>query len=112
MFNNVPSWIGLKQVSQALTADGSSALVVDVTSQITEINATSGGGACSIADGADGQTKIIIDTATSGTEALVITPTNLRGGANITLNAPGETVHLLFKNSNWNIIGGHGYAVA
>jgi len=112
VFNNVPSWIGLKQVSQALTADGSSALVVDVTSQITEINATSGGGACSIADGADGQTKIIIDTATSGTEALVITPTNLRGGANITLNAPGETVHLLFKNSNWNIIGGHGYAVA
>ena len=26
--------------------------------------------------------------------------------------APGETATLMFKNSNWNVIGGHGFVVA
>jgi hypothetical protein len=43
---------------------------------------------------------------------VTITPTNLRGGSNVLLNAPGETVTLMFKNSNWNIMSGHGYAVS
>ena len=112
VFNNMPSWLAFAQDSQQETADGSTTIAINVTTAITELNATSATATCSLADGSDGQVKVILDTATSGTEALVITPTNLRGGANITLNAPGETVHLLFKNSNWNIIGGHGYAVA
>jgi hypothetical protein len=36
----------------------------------------------------------------------------LNGHTTITLNAPGETVTLMYKNSNWNIIAGHGYTVA
>jgi hypothetical protein len=56
--------------------------------------------------------KIVINVSTGGTNAVVITPSNLRGGTTVTLNAPGETVHLMFKNSNWNVIGGHDYAVA
>ena len=65
-----------------------------------------------MADGADGQIKTIIDTATSGKSAITITPTNLRGYTTITLNAPGETVTCLFKNSNWNVIAGNGYVLA
>ena len=42
---------------------------------------------CSLGDGADGQIKIIINTSTSGTNAITITPTNLRGYSTITLNA-------------------------
>ena len=61
VFNNVPSWLGLKQTSQAITADGSSTTAVDVTSAITEINATSATHSCAIADGADGQIKTIIN---------------------------------------------------
>ena len=112
VFNNIPSWLGLKQASQAITADGSTATAVNVTTAITEINATSATHACAIADGADGQVKTIINVSTSGTNNLVITPANLRGYTNITLNAPGETVTLLFKNSNWNVIAGNGYALA
>ena len=41
VFNNIPSFLGLKQTSQSITADGSSTTAVDVTSAITEINATS-----------------------------------------------------------------------
>ena len=31
VFNNIPSFIGLKQASQTLTTDGSTALIADVT---------------------------------------------------------------------------------
>ena len=105
VFNNIPSWIALKQTSQSITADGSTATAVNVTTAITEINATSATHSCALADGSDGQVKTIINTSTSGTNAITITPTNLRGYTTITLNAPGETVTLLFKNSNWNVIG-------
>ena len=112
VFNNIPSFLGLAQASQAITADGSTNTAVNVTTAITEINATSATHAGALADGADGQIKIILNVSTSGTNNVVITPTNLRGYSTITLNAPGESVICLFKNSNWNVIGGNGYALA
>ena len=107
VFNNIPSWLGLAQASQSITADASSQ-VANVTSAITEVDATSSTGAISLADGADGQIKTFINVSTSGTNNVVITPTNLRGGTTITLDAEGETVTLLFKNAKWNIIASHG----
>jgi len=112
VFNNIPSWLGLKQAVQSLTADGSSTLVADTLTAITVINATSTNGNVSLGDGFDGQIKTFINTSTSGTNDVVITPTNLRGFNTITLNAPGETVTLLFKSSEWNILAGHGYVAA
>ena len=112
VFNNIPSFLGLKQASQAITADGSTTTAVDILAAITEINATSATHACAMADGADGQVKTIINVSTSGTNNVVITPANLRGGTTITLNAPGETVTCIFKNSNWNIIAGNGYTTS
>ena len=112
VFNNIPSWIGLKQTSQSITADGSTATAVNVTTAITEINATSATHTCALADGSDGQVKIIINTSTSGTNAVTITPTNLRGYTTIVLNAPGETVTLLFKNSKWNVIANQGATIS
>ena len=112
VFNNIPSFLGLKQASQAITADGSTTTAVDILAAVTEINATAATHACGMADGADGQVKTIINVSTSGTNNIVITPSNLRGYSTITLNAPGETVTCLFKNSNWNVIAGNGYALA
>jgi len=112
VFNNVPSWLGLKQAVQSITADGSTSIAANVTTAITVVNATSATEAVTLADGSDGQIKTIINISTAGTNNVVITPTNLRGYTNITLNAPGETVTLLFKNSKWNIIAGHGYVAA
>ena len=97
VFNNIPSFLGLKQTSQSITADGSTNTAINVTTAITEIDATSATHSAALADGSDGQIKTIIDTATSGTNAITITPTNLRGYTTITLNAPGETVTCLFK---------------
>ena len=112
VFNNIPSWLGLAQSSQSLTSDGSTTLVANVTSAITEVNGTSGTATITLADGSDGQIKTFINTATSGTYAQTITPSNLRGYTSVILNAQGETVTLLFKNSNWNIIAGQGYTTA
>ena len=112
VFNNIHSFLGLKQTSQSITADGSTNTAVNVTTAITEINATSATHAAAMADGSDGQIKTIINVSTSGTNNIVITPANLRGYTTITLNAPGETVTCLFKNSNWNVIAGNGYALA
>ena len=112
VFNNIPSWLALKQSSQTATADGSTTIAINVTTAITEIDATSATSSCTLADGADGQIKTILNVSTSGTNAITITPRNLRGYTNIILNAEGESVTCLFKNSNWNIIAGNGYTTS
>ena len=112
VFNNIPSWLALKQSSQTATADGSTTIAINVTTAITEINATSATSSCSLADGADGQIKTIINVSTSGTNAITITPTNRRGYSSITLDKEGETITLLFKNSKWQVIAeGNGATV-
>jgi hypothetical protein len=110
VFNNIPSYLGLKQTSQSITADGSTATAVDVTSAVTEINATSATHSCAMADGSDGQIKIIINTSSSGTNAITITPANF-SNTNFILNAKGETAVCIFKSSKWYVIGGNGVTV-
>ena len=111
VFNNIPTFLGLAQASEAITADASSQ-VANITSAVTEVDATSAVVNLSLADGAEGQIKTFINVSTSGTNNVVITPTNLRGGTTITLNAEGETVTCMFKNAKWNVLAGNGYAVA
>ena len=112
VFNNVPTWLGFNSTSQSITTDGSTSLAINITTPVTEVDATSAAGALTLADGANGQIKTIINVATSGTSIVTITPSNLRGYTNVLLNAPGETVTLMFKNSNWNIIAGNGYTTS
>ena len=112
VFNNMPTYLGIAQASQSLTGDGSTTLVSDVTSAITEIDATSAIATVTLANGSDGQVKTFINVSTSGTNVVTITPASLRGYTNILLNAPGETVTCMFKNSNWNIIAGNGYTTS
>ena len=111
VFNKIPSFLGLKQTAQTITADGSTNTAVDVTSAITLINATSATHAGALADGSDGQIKIVVNISTGGTNNVVITPTNF-SNTSFTLNAPGESAICLFKNSKWYIIGGNGFTIA
>ena len=107
VFNNVPTWLGFNSTSQSITGDGSTSTAITLTEPVTEVNATSATAPCTLADGANGQIKTIINISTSGTNAVTITPSNLRGHSAVILNAPGETVSLIFKNSNWNVLAGH-----
>jgi len=113
VFNNIPTFLGLNSTSQSMTGDGSTSAAIDITSAVTEIDATSAAAPVTLADATtNGQLKIILNVSTSGTNAITITPSNLRGGTTITLNAPGESVMCIFKNSNWNVIGGNGFVIA
>ena len=111
VFNNIPSWVGLKGASQRLVAAGG-ALTADVTSAITEVEANSAITTVTLADGSDGQVKTVLNVSSSGTNAVTITPANLRGYTSAILDAPGETVTMMFKNSQWNILAGNGYTTA
>ena len=111
VFNNIPSFLGLKQTAQTITADGSTNTAVDVTSAITLINATSATHAGALADGSDGQIKIVVNISTGGTNNVVITPANF-SNTSFTLNAPGESAICLFKNSKCYLIGGNGFTIA
>ena len=113
VFNNIPSWLGLSQTVQSITADGSTATTPNVTTAITLIDATSATHSAALADGSDGQIKTIINSSSSGSNAITITPTNRGGYSTITLDKQGESVTLLFKNSKWYVIAeGNGATIA
>mgnify|MGYP001370745489 CR=1 FL=1 len=108
VFNNIPTFLGLKQASEALT---SSSTAIDTTSAVSEVDQSGGATALTLADGTDGMIKTIIAVGTGG-NSIVITPGNLRGYSTITLNAEGETVTCMFKNSKWNVIAHNGATLA
>jgi len=112
VFNNIPSWIGLKDTVQSITGDGSTASAVTITESTTLIDATSGAAPVTLADGANGQVKIIINKSSSGTNAVTITPASFVAGTTVNIDAPGRSVILFFKDSKWNVIGGNGFVVA
>jgi hypothetical protein len=111
VFNNIPSWLGLKQTAQSITADGSTATAVNVTTAVTLINASSATHTAALADGSDGQVKTVI--CTSGGNNITITPANFDGtNTSFVLNATGDTITLLFKNSKWYVIAGNSYTLS
>jgi len=112
VFNNIPSWIGLKDTAQTITGDGSTSTAVTLTESTTLVDATSGAAPVTVADGADGQVKIIVNKSTSGTNAVTITPSSFVSGSTVNIDAPGRSVILFFKDSNWNVIGGNGHVIA
>ena len=90
---------------QALSGAGAANLTTSVT------NCTSTGAAqvVTLADGVQGQVKIVSHIVDGGSTR--VTPTNLDGGTYVTLDAVGDTVVFLFNDSAWQIIGGYGHAV-
>jgi len=110
IFNNIPTYIGLKQTAQTLSATGSA----DVTKAITLVDATAAGVNVSLADGTDGQIKIFADISTFPGTAhdVIITPVNRLGYDQVTLSNTGTSITLLFKNSKWIIISNNGGLIA
>ena len=112
VFNNIPSFLSLKQTSQSITGDGSTSSAINVTTPVTEVDATSGAAPVTLADGSNGQIKTIINVSTSGTNAVTITPANFAQGTTVTLNAPGESVTFIYKSSKYYVLANNGGAIA
>jgi len=114
VFNNIPSWIGLKDTVQTLTGDGSTTLEATLTESTTMISATAADAPVTLADGADGQIKILINNSANADNDVTITPANFNVGTNtkVNIDSPGTSVTLMFKSNNWNIIGGNGFVIS
>ena len=86
-------------------------VIVSITTETTEINAGTSLSAIdgstsvslALADGTEGQQKIITVSATP-TGNVTVTPTNGAGFTSITFTAKGDSATLVFVNGSWNIV--------
>ena len=98
LFANIPGLLSLKQAPETIAAGAISTETV-----ITNIATDSMGGAFSLANGVEGQLKIIIMTQDDGDAT--ITPLNLLGAYNtIRMDSVGESITLLFSGNSWVVI--------
>jgi len=82
----------------------SGAGAVDIIATVTHL-VTGGADALTLADGTEGQRKIIV-VKTDGGEG-TLTPTNLGNGSTITFTDAGDAAELFFTNGNWYMVGGN-----
>jgi len=90
-------------------AGGGGTTAADLAKTLHSVDADAGGDIITLADGTIGQ--IMYFACPSGTGVVTITPANLAGGTSVTLNAEGDTVVLMFVDTQWYIMGGNGYSV-
>ena len=83
---------------QTLTGSGSTG-VVNLTDTVTLLVTTGGSQAFSLADGVEGQIKIISMKTDGGSG--VVTPANFVNGTNITFDDVEDTVTLLYQSTGW-----------
>lgn len=85
---------------QTLSAGGA----ISISSLVTKITSPSGAGTLTIADGTEGQIKVIVMTSNTGGHALTIS-SNI-GHSSIVFNSAGDTATLMFLAGNWYFLGG------
>ena len=99
VFNKIPGWIDFSDTPQALTAAGA----VNVTTTITTV-ASSGAIALTLADGTQGQIKIIVFINDGGDATL--TPATMNDGTTLTFADAGDSAILCWIGaSGWQVIG-------
>lgn len=78
---------------------------ISLTTTVTKVVTTTGTPALTLADGTDGQIKIIAMTVDAGTATL--TPTTFLNGTTITFDDAGDTAVLLFTTTlGWVFLAG------
>lgn len=90
-------------------AGGGTTTAADITKTLHSVDADAGGDIITLEDGTIGQVMFFACPSATGT--VTITPANLAGGTSVTLNAEGDTVILMFVDTQWYIMGGNGYSV-
>jgi hypothetical protein len=99
VMNKIPGWIGFSDTPQALTAAGA----VSITTTITTV-ASSAAIALTLADGTQGQIKVIVFITDGGDATL--TPTTMNDGTTLTFADAGDSAILMWIGaSGWQVIG-------
>lgn len=95
--------------AQALSGAGA----VNITQLTTKFTSTATGNALTLADGVEGQIKVIVYVAeAAGADTGILTPTNLGAGTTITFNAIGDACILQFLGTDWWAVSLRGAVLA
>lgn len=93
------------QTPEEITGAGA----ISLTTSISKIT-TSAPIALTLADGIEGQEKIILSSSVSANATL--TPTNLAGNATVTFGATGDSCTLIFVGGTWHVLSNVGCTLA
>ena len=104
------AWV-LKPVvysTESVTAGNGSgnATALSTTTTVSIVSTKASATHVSLADGVEGQLKIIIHKVRAGSNDLVITPANFAPGSTLTSDSANRAVQLLFDGSNWQVVAG------
>ena len=92
---------------QALSGAGA----VDITSLITQVTTTGSNQALTLANGANGQIKIVTMVADGGDG--ILTPTTFANGTSITFDAVGDSAILVYNTTGgWALVGSTGVSIS
>ena len=98
VFNKIPGWMGFSDTPQALVAAGA----VSITTTLTTI-AASGAITCGLADGIQGQIKIVVCINAGGT--VTLTPTTMNDGTSLLFAGTGDSAILMWIGaSGWQVL--------
>ena len=107
VFNNIPTYLGLDGTAQSITGSTD----VNTTASITLLDGASFSSSATgtLADGTNGQVKIIImSTAPTSSRSYTLTVTNwgttTSNTNQLVFNALGEAVVCVFTNSKWYVV--------
>lgn len=91
----------------------SGAGAVNITQLTTKFTSTATGNALTLADGVEGQIKVIVYVAeAAGGDTGILTPTNLGAGTTITFNAVGDACVLQYLGTDWWAVSLRGAVLA
>jgi hypothetical protein len=106
LFNNIPTYLGLDGTPDSVTAAGAAS----TSTSITHLTTSSAGYTATLANGTNGQVKIVTMIADGGFD-VTFTPANFANGTSLTFADVGDTATLVFTNSNWVLVSNVGCAV-
>ena len=107
LFANVATPVQFSDTIQIGDHDTITAVgAISTTTNVTFINDVTGAGTCSIANGIDGQIKIVIMSSNSGNHTVQLSGANV--AQTISFDATGESATMLYDTglSKWYFIGG------
>jgi hypothetical protein len=100
---------GQNVVSDAVTGTSGGTVALSTDSYISVVTAAGAAlNTLSLADGKEGQRKVVVLKTKGGAGNVAVTPTNVWGGTAVTLDTVGESCELLFAGGKWLMVGGTG----
>ena len=116
LFNNIPTYIALDGTAQNVTGSTNPNLDTSITTVDLSGVSTSTTATGTMADGTNGQIKIIVMTTAPSTGSTYnVTVTNwgstATASAQLQFNAVGESATCIFTNSKWYVIASNGSVV-